>query len=88
MALDLLRNDAGDVLGVTALEMETGEIYVLEAKTTVLATGGAGRIWSRFHQRLHQHRRRPGHGGARGHSAAGHGVLAVPPDRRGRRDAC
>jgi len=46
MALDLLRNDAGDVLGVTALEMETGEIYVLEAKTTVLATGGAGRIWA------------------------------------------
>lgn len=46
MALDLLRNDAGDVLGVTALEMETGEIYILEAKTTVLATGGAGRIWA------------------------------------------
>jgi len=46
MALDLLRNDAGDVLGVTALEMETGDIYVLEAKTTVLATGGAGRIWA------------------------------------------
>jgi succinate dehydrogenase / fumarate reductase flavoprotein subunit len=46
MALDLLRNDDGDVLGVTAMEMETGEIYVLEAKTTVLATGGAGRIWA------------------------------------------
>lgn len=45
MALDLLRNEAGDVLGVTALEMETGEIFVLEAKRTVLATGGAGRIW-------------------------------------------
>ncbi|MEO6984806.1 MAG: FAD-binding protein, partial [Paralcaligenes sp.] len=46
MALDLLRNEAGDVLGVTALEMETGDLYVLEAKTTVLATGGAGRIWA------------------------------------------
>ncbi|AUT46900.1 succinate dehydrogenase flavoprotein subunit [Achromobacter sp. AONIH1] len=46
MALDLLRNEAGDVVGVTALEMETGEIYILEAKTTVLATGGAGRIWA------------------------------------------
>ncbi|QEI06140.1 succinate dehydrogenase flavoprotein subunit [Pigmentiphaga aceris] len=45
MALDLIRNQAGDVLGVTALEMETGEIYIFEAKTTVLATGGAGRIW-------------------------------------------
>ncbi|MFT0531279.1 succinate dehydrogenase flavoprotein subunit [Castellaniella hirudinis] len=46
MALDLLRNNDGDVLGVTAIEMETGEIYVLEAKHTVLATGGAGRIWA------------------------------------------
>lgn len=46
MALDLLRNDDGDVVGVTALEMETGEIYILEGKATVLATGGAGRIWA------------------------------------------
>lgn len=46
MALDLIRDDEGDVLGVTALEMETGDIYILEAKTTVLATGGAGRIWA------------------------------------------
>ena len=43
---------------------------------------------SSSHQRLHQHRRRPGHGGARRHSAGGHGVLAVPPDRRGRAPAC
>ncbi len=46
MALDLVRNADGDVLGVTALEMETGEVYVLEAKTTLLATGGAGRIYA------------------------------------------
>ena len=46
MALDLIRDAEGDVVGVTALEMETGEIYVFEAKTTVLATGGAGRIWA------------------------------------------
>ncbi|NLA51855.1 MAG: succinate dehydrogenase flavoprotein subunit [Alcaligenaceae bacterium] len=46
MALDLLRNEAGDVVGVTALEMETGDIYILEGKATVLATGGAGRIWA------------------------------------------
>src|SRR5918996_329713 len=37
-------------------------------------------------QRLHQHRRRPRHGGARRTAPRGHGVLAVPPDRgRGRR---
>ncbi len=46
MALDLVRDADGDVVGVTALEMETGEVYVLEAKTTLLATGGAGRIYA------------------------------------------
>ena len=46
MALDLIRDAAGDVVGVTALEMETGEIHILEAKTTLLATGGAGRIFA------------------------------------------
>ncbi|MFY9511878.1 MAG: succinate dehydrogenase flavoprotein subunit [Rubrivivax sp.] len=46
MALDLVRDADGDVLGVTALEMETGDIYILEAKTTLLATGGAGRIFA------------------------------------------
>ena len=45
MALDIIRDADGDVVGVTALEMETGEMMVLEAKTTVFATGGAGRIW-------------------------------------------
>jgi len=46
MALDLIRDADGDVLGVTAMEMETGEVYMLEAKTTLLATGGAGRIFA------------------------------------------
>lgn len=46
MALDLVRNAEGDVVGVTALEMETGDVYMLEAKTTMLATGGAGRIFA------------------------------------------
>ncbi|MCP5270953.1 MAG: succinate dehydrogenase flavoprotein subunit [Burkholderiaceae bacterium] len=46
MALDLIRDADGDVLGVTALEMETGDVYILEAKTTLLATGGAGRIYA------------------------------------------
>lgn len=46
MALDLIRDADGDVLGVTALEMETGELHILEAKTTLFATGGAGRIFA------------------------------------------
>ena len=45
MALDLIRDADGDCVGVTALEMETGDVYVLEAKTVLLATGGAGRIY-------------------------------------------
>ena len=46
MALDLIRDDEGDVVGVTALEMETGDLHILHAKTVLLATGGAGRIFA------------------------------------------
>ncbi|NCN70855.1 MAG: succinate dehydrogenase flavoprotein subunit [Rhodoferax sp.] len=46
MALDLIRDAEGDVVGVTALEMETGEVHILHAKTVLLATGGAGRIFA------------------------------------------
>lgn len=46
MALDLIRDAEGEVLGVVALEMETGDVTVFEAKTTVLATGGAGRVFA------------------------------------------
>ena len=45
MALDLIRNQQGEVLGVVALEMETGEAMIFQARSTVLATGGAGRIF-------------------------------------------
>ena len=46
LALDLIRDAAGDVVGVTALEMETGDVHIFESKTTLLATGGAGRIFA------------------------------------------
>jgi succinate dehydrogenase / fumarate reductase flavoprotein subunit len=46
MVLDLIRDRDGTVLGVTALEMETGEVMILQAQATVFATGGAGRIYS------------------------------------------
>ena len=45
-ALDLLRDSEGAVVGVTAMEMETGEIVVFQARTTLFATGGAGRIYA------------------------------------------
>ena len=46
MALDLIRDASGQVLGVTAMEMETGEISILHARAVLFATGGAGRIFS------------------------------------------
>ena len=45
MALDLIRDEEGDVLGVTAMEIETGEVMLFQARATLLATGGAGRIF-------------------------------------------
>ena len=46
MALDLIRDRDGDVLGVVAMEMETGEVMIFQARATLLATGGAGRIFA------------------------------------------
>ncbi|MGH8735757.1 MAG: succinate dehydrogenase flavoprotein subunit [Burkholderiales bacterium] len=46
MALDLIRDSEGAVLGVVALEMESGATMILQAKATILATGGAGRIFA------------------------------------------
>ncbi|MGB9150183.1 MAG: succinate dehydrogenase flavoprotein subunit [Burkholderiales bacterium] len=46
MALDLIRDDDGDVVGVTALEMETGEVSIFHSKVVLFATGGAGRIYA------------------------------------------
>src|SRR3954462_14792705 len=46
MALDLVRDASGQVLGVTAMEMETGEVSIIHARAVPFATGGAGRIYS------------------------------------------
>ena len=45
MALDLLRDSEGVVVGVSALEMETGEMVIFHARAVLFATGGAGRIY-------------------------------------------
>lgn len=45
-ALDLIRDENGDVVGVTAMEMETGEVYIFHTKAVLFATGGAGRIYA------------------------------------------
>ncbi len=45
MVLDLIRDYEGVVVGIVALEMETGQPMIFQAKSTILATGGAGRIY-------------------------------------------
>jgi succinate dehydrogenase / fumarate reductase flavoprotein subunit len=45
-ALDLVKNQDGDVVGCTAIDIESGEVVYFKSKAVVLATGGAGRIYS------------------------------------------
>jgi len=44
-AIDLIKDNEGYILGAVVLEIETGEPLVIEAKTTLLATGGVGRLF-------------------------------------------
>ncbi len=45
-AVDLVKNVKDDVVGCIALCIETGETVFVKSKATVLATGGAGRIYA------------------------------------------
>ena len=45
-AVDLVRNADGAVVGVIAIRIETGETVFVQSRATVLATGGAGRIYA------------------------------------------
>ncbi len=45
-AIDIVKNQDGVVVGVTAIEIETGEVVFIRSKATVFATGGAGRIYA------------------------------------------
>ena len=44
-AVDLLKDDDGHVLGAVVFNIADGQIVVIEAKTTLLATGGAGQLY-------------------------------------------
>ncbi len=44
-ALDLVRDDEGYVLGAVVLDIASGEPLLIEAKATLLATGGAGQLY-------------------------------------------
>ena len=45
-AVDMVKNQDGVVVGVIALCMESGEVVHISSKATVVATGGAGRIYA------------------------------------------
>ncbi len=45
-ALDLVKNQDGDVVGCTAIDIESGEVVYFKSRAVVLATGGAGRIYA------------------------------------------
>ena len=45
-AVDLVKNQDGVVVGVIAINIEDGEVVRITSKATVLATGGAGRIYA------------------------------------------
>ena len=44
-AVDLLKDEEGYILGALVLEIETGDVMAIEAKTTLLATGGACQMY-------------------------------------------
>ncbi|MFC2030109.1 FAD-dependent oxidoreductase [Chloroflexota bacterium] len=43
-AVELIVDDQGQAAGAVLLNLETGEHYVVRAKTTIIATGGSGRL--------------------------------------------
>ena len=44
-AVDLLKDDDGHILGAVIFNIQDGQIVIIEAKTTLLATGGAGQLF-------------------------------------------
>ncbi len=44
-ALDIVKGRQGEVAGVTAMCIETGDVMLFKSRVTIFATGGAGRIY-------------------------------------------
>ena len=44
-ALDLLKNEAGEVCGVVCMWRDTGTFTIFKAKSIIFATGGGGKAW-------------------------------------------
>ena len=72
--------DDGRCQGVICWDLLNGGLKTIGAKTVILCTGGAGRLFRGDDERVRVHRRRDGDGAARRRPAEGHGDDAVPPD--------
>jgi succinate dehydrogenase / fumarate reductase flavoprotein subunit len=44
-AVDLVKNNSGEIAGVSCFDMETGEVSAIKTSAVVLATGGAGQVY-------------------------------------------
>jgi succinate dehydrogenase / fumarate reductase flavoprotein subunit len=44
-AVDLLKDDSGHILGAVVFNIHDGQVVIIEAKTTLIATGGAGQLF-------------------------------------------
>lgn len=44
-AIDLIRDDEGFILGALIMDIESGELVMIESKTTLIATGGCGQVF-------------------------------------------
>ncbi len=44
-ALDILKNDQGEVCGIVCMWRETGMFTIFKAKSIIFATGGGGKAW-------------------------------------------
>ena len=44
-ALDILKNESGNVAGVVCMYRETGQFIILKTKALIFATGGGGKAW-------------------------------------------
>ena len=44
-AVDLIKDEEGNIQGALVFDIKSGDIVVIEAKTTLIATGGAGQLY-------------------------------------------
>ena len=44
-AVDLIKNNSGEISGISCFDMETGEVSAIKTSAVVLATGGAGQVY-------------------------------------------